>query len=90
MLKVFAVYDQAVKQYLRPFQMNTLAEATRGWIDVVNDPKTDFHKHPADYTLFHIAEYDESTGMFRNLDCPEVVGSALKFRQEISPVKAAK
>jgi len=90
MLKVFAVYDSAVKQYLRPFNMTTTAEAVRGWIDVVNKPDTDFHKHPADYTLFQIAEYDESTGRFMNLEAPEVLGTALKYQRDVEPLKAAR
>jgi len=87
-MKVFAVYDGAVKQYCRPFHLISVAEALRGWMDVVNDPKTDFYKHPADYTLFHVAEYDESTGQFTNLHTPEALGTALRFKN-VPPLKTA-
>jgi len=89
MLKVFAVFDNAVKRYARPFNMTTTAEALRGWMDVVNDPKTEFYKHPEDYVLFQIAEYDEEHGRYENLHVPEALGSALKYRNDSAPLKAA-
>jgi len=83
MMKVFAVYDSAVKAFCRPFNMLTTGEAIRGWSDVVNDEKTEFFRHPDDYCLFQIAEYDETLGRYTNLSAPESLGSALKFKKSV-------
>lgn len=77
--KVFAVYDSAVKVYDRPFICQTEAEAIRGFMDACSDPKTMLHRHPEDYTLFLLGEYDDSLGVIRNLQAPEPLGSAQKF-----------
>lgn len=78
-LKVFSVYDVKIGQYLTPFFMATTGEALRGWSDVVADPKTQFHRHPEDYTLMELAEYDMDKGTFENQTVPKPIGPALEF-----------
>jgi len=79
-LKIYAVYDNKVESYLNPFTMRTRGEAVRSWADVVNDDKTQFHKHPADFTLMEIGEFDQDTGQLQNnANGPQSVGVALEF-----------
>lgn len=80
--KIFAVYDAAVSAYKNPFFMDTSGQAIRGWIDVVNDEKTEFNKHPDDFTLFELGEYDELNGVFENHNTPISHGTALKYIQD--------
>lgn len=80
-LKVYAVYDQKVGEYLQPFFMRTNGEALRAWVEVVNDPKTEFYKHGEDYTLFELGDYDGSTGQFQNLMTPFSHGKAHEFQK---------
>lgn len=61
--KVFAVYDSKVECYLNPFLMQTKGQAIRSWTDTVVDPKSSFHRHPGDYTLFELGEFDPATGI---------------------------
>lgn len=61
-LKVFAVYDAAVGAYLHPMFFQSRGQAIRAWLDACEDEKSMFAKHPADYTLFEIGEYDETSG----------------------------
>lgn len=79
--KVFTVYDSKAATYMRPFLMNTVGEAVRSWIDVVNDPSTQFHKHSEDFTLFEIAEYDDETAQFKNLPAAIAHGNAIEFKR---------
>lgn len=76
-LKVFAVYDTAVGSYMQPFFMQSKGQAIRSWLDAVNDEKTQFNHHPADFTLFELGEYDEDTGTFTNLEAKLPLGTAL-------------
>lgn len=61
-IKVFTVFDVKSSAYMQPFYMHTVGQAVRAWMDSVNDPKTQFNKHPEDFTLFEVAEYDDETG----------------------------
>lgn len=61
MLKMFTVYDSKAEIYLRPFSMRSTGEAVRGFITTLNDQNTEFAKYPADFTLFEIGEFNETT-----------------------------
>lgn len=82
--KFFAVYDHAAKAYMQPFQMQTRGQAIRGWIDAVNDPKTQFSKHPQDFVLYEIASYDDESGSFENTNPPQPLGTALEHKVDIN------
>lgn len=87
-LKMYAVYDSKVEAYLQPFFMQTKGEAIRGWQDVCNDPKTNFYKHPADYTLFELGAYDSSTGQVDSYAAKISLGTALEHRKpDVLPPK---
>lgn len=80
MMKYYAVYDSKVGVYEQPFLMRTKGEAIRSWVDVVNDEKTKFNKHPEDFTLMELGEYDDEKGQFINLATgPVAIGVALEF-----------
>lgn len=81
-LIVCAVYDDAVKSYMTPVFQQTDGQAIRGFMDAVNSEKqSQMTAHPEDFSLFKLAEYDDSTGAFTNLPVPECLGAAMKFRQ---------
>lgn len=80
-LKVFTVYDAKVEAYMQPFMLQSQGQAVRSWMDVVNDAKTQFSKHPEDFTLFYIADYDENTGRYENLTAPVPVATALEYHE---------
>lgn len=64
-LKVFAVHDSKVGAYLQPFFQRSKGEALRSWEGVCNDGQSAMSKFPADFTLFEIGEYDDSTGVIK-------------------------
>lgn len=80
-LKVFAIFDSAVKTYARPFLMQSAPQALRAFADLANDPNTEVHKHPQDYALFELAEYDEERGVYENLHAPHSLGLAIEFKK---------
>lgn len=83
--KAFAVYDTQVGAFLAPFFLQTAGQAVRSFMDASKDPNMEFSKHPGDYTLFELAEYDEETGKFTNLPTPHSLGTALQFVAQGSP-----
>ena len=82
-LKAFAIYDSKAELYLQPFFMRSRGEALRAWTDSVNDEKAPFHRYPADYTLFEIGTYDESSGKMTAIT-NQSLGNAVEFKTETS------
>lgn len=78
--KIFCVYDSKMEAYMQPFFLQTKGAALRAWADTVNDPKTQFNKHPGDFTLFEIGEYNDETGTLTNFTAKINLGNALEFK----------
>lgn len=78
-IKFYCVFDSAVGSYLAPFTMRTNGEALRAWKDLVNDPSTNFAKHPSDYTLFELGSFDPDTAGFDLHPSPVSLGVGIEF-----------
>lgn len=59
---MLAVFDSKAEVFSRPFFAVAVGAAIRSFEDAVNDPKTEYGAHPADYTLFSVGEYDDQAG----------------------------
>lgn len=79
--KMFAVHDSKAEAYLSPFTMRSKGEALRAFENTVNDPNTGFYKHPADYTLFEIAEYDELKGELYPHEIKQSIANAIELKK---------
>lgn len=75
---IFTVYDSAAEVYLPPFFVPNIGLATRAFEDCINSKEHQFGKHPHDYTLFILGDYDQSTGLF-NTNAPKSIGNGLQF-----------
>lgn len=76
--KVFSVYDEKSNAYLQPFFFDTVGQATRAITDCITDTNHSFSRHTADYTLFLLGEFDDSTGVF-TVDTKKSLGSLLEY-----------
>lgn len=79
-LKMFAVYDSKAEAYFQPFFMATNGQALRAFKDLANDPKSNICRHPGDYTLFVLGEYDDETGNVLNLGAKINLGTGLEHK----------
>lgn len=82
-LNIFSIFDSKAEAYLQPFFMTTKGQAVRAFTDAVNDPKSQFYSHLADYTLFHLGNFDDSTATFCPLSCPLSLGNALEYKSSV-------
>lgn len=82
-LNVYTVYDSKAEIYIQPFCLQTRGEAIRSWDDVVNDPKTQYYKHPSDFTLFELGTYDTLTSKYNLLDAKIPIGSGNEFKKDM-------
>ncbi|AXL14728.1 nonstructural protein [Microviridae sp.] len=66
--KAFAIYDSKTEAYLPPFFVEHAGSAIRSFTDACNKDDHEFGKHPEDYTLFELGEYDSDTGQMSPYD----------------------
>ncbi len=81
LMRAYTIYDDKVEAYLKPFFCSTDGEAIRTFQDAVNDGKSMFNRHPADYTLFGIGQFDDQVGVLDNGERKNL-GCALTFLME--------
>lgn len=77
---VVAVYDAKLNLFKAPYPATTKGEAIRDFGDHARDEKSKLNKHPEDFTLFHVADWDEDSGQYTNLTAPVALASALEFK----------
>lgn len=78
-MKIFCIFDSKADAFLAPIFAVTEGIARRMFYDVVNDPSSAFNKHPGDYTLFEIGDFDERKGFISGLESYTNLGNALTY-----------
>lgn len=81
---LFAVRDQKSDSYTAPFHAPTRGIALRSWSDQLNDPKnadSDQARHPEDFSLWFLAEYDDNTGQITPAARPEQMAIASDLKK---------
>lgn len=79
-LLAFSVFDTKTDAFARPFFCKSIGEAMRSWESISNDPQSEICKFPADFTLFQVGEFDETTGKLTPLDAAKNLGTALQAK----------
>ena len=75
-LYYFTVLDIAVEAYMPPFCLRSKLEAKRQMMDSVGSPDHLFRKHPDDYKLYCLGEFNDASGLSEMYDSPEFIMSA--------------
>lgn len=79
-LRVFAAHDSKLGVFMTPFFMQHLGQASRAWEDLCNDSQSIIAKHPADFVLYEIGEFDDDKGLLTHHTPLIRVSSALEAR----------
>lgn len=80
-LQIFAVFDKKAVAFANPFFYHQKGQALRGFEDAVNDPQSPLSKHPEDFSLWHIGEWNDITGVITSLQTPVHVEEALSVKK---------
>lgn len=84
---VYCVFDAKAGIFGTPFCQHSDGLAIRDFTDAVNDgsnPNNMWHKHPEDFSLFKVGEYDQKTGeLLPSLPSSLVTASSLSVRVPI-------
>jgi len=78
-MKVYSVFDEKAKVFSPPFFMPHNGQAMREFGDLAVDKSTVIAKHPSDYKLYCLAEFDNVSGGFVGLPQPEFLAHASDF-----------
>lgn len=81
-LNVYCIMDIKADGYGTPFFMLRDGMALRAFTDLVNDRNTTVSRHPDDYKLVCIGEYDDVSGRLMPLDQFRSLGFASDFVQK--------
>lgn len=77
--RIFSIFDSKLDAFAPPFFMSTLGQATRAFTDEAFNPQSLLSKHPEDYTLFELGEFDDQNAAFTLHPTPKSIGLALEF-----------
>ena len=61
-LNAYTIYDVASGIYMRPFFSQADGQAIRGFKDIATDADHEVGKHPEDYTLYRVGNFNDVTG----------------------------
>lgn len=81
-VQMFCVFDSKSEAFTLPFFKTTKGEAVRDFGDAVNDPKSPWFRHPEDFTLFHVGEFDDQSATVASLKTPVSLGLASEYVHE--------
>lgn len=62
-LQLLAVKDRQLNAFMRPFAAQTIGQAIRSFRDETNNAQSEINKHPEDYELYHLGEFEEENGV---------------------------
>lgn len=77
-----SVYDSKVKVWSQPHLFVNRGAMLRAWEEAANDPQSPFSKHPADFTMFVVGEWNDETGQAVMFHAQESLGTALQFKRD--------
>lgn len=83
-LHVMSVHDKAVRAFMQPFYARSIGEAIRSFTELANDPQTNVARHPSDFVLFDLGEFDDNSGLFISREPRRVLG-AYEVVKDVAP-----
>jgi len=85
---MFTVFDSKGDVYSSPFYALTDQAAVRTFADAVNTPDSPYNKHPEDYAVYAIGDFDDRTGILTSHPIMQL-GQASNLRsEEPTPIRA--
>lgn len=78
-INVYSIFDDKGGSYGNPFFFPHDGLAIRAFGDLVCDKNTSINKHPGDFSLYKLAEFDNVKGNFECLEHASFLSRALDF-----------
>jgi len=87
-MQMYVIFDSKSEVYNKPFYQLNHQVARRTAYDLRHAKDTDINRHPADYSLFHIGEYDDTTAQIDLLAAPKVLLTFIEIPERSTREKA--
>lgn len=68
---IVSVRDNAIGAFSNPVAVRARGEALRSFVDEVNNKDSPMNRHPKDYDLYVLGEFDTVTGRLVPAEFPE-------------------
>lgn len=83
MLKIYAIRDAAISGFMKPWVAKTNGEAIRTFQNVVNskDDQNLISKHPEQFDLYLVADFDEDTGKVKAYEPTMHLAKAIEYKE---------
>ena len=83
--KIFSVWDAKTEAYMQPFFSPTVGSGIRAFTDACSDPNSMLAKHPGDFTLQLVGEFDDATGTLLDQN-PQALGSGDDYGNNVERI----
>lgn len=82
--KMFAPFDSKLQVWMNPMFFLHSGQAERTWVDLCNQPESILAKHPDDFAIYQVGEFDDATGEIISIHPPVqlMTASAAKRKPE--------
>lgn len=85
-VNIYSIFDSAASAFITPFYMHNDGLAIRAFQDNVNaGDDNNIAKHPDQFTLFRLGEYDDKTGKITPEDTPISVALGVELINDDKP-----
>ena len=79
-LNVYSIHDKAANAFTQPFFMHNDGLAIRAFQDNVNAAEeNNISKHPEQFSLWKLAEFDDNSGVITPLSSPDHISGGIEL-----------
>ena len=79
--EMYAIHDNKASFFMTPWPCRNVGIARREFASVCANKDTSMGKFPADYTLYHVGEYDDNTAIVKSLTPPVRIADGVEILQ---------
>lgn len=80
--KMYVIYDIVTETHTHPITIQSDRDAIEQFRQLVNDPQTHYFKHPTDYLLMSIGEYDQQEGKITPFEKNKTTARAIELKEQ--------
>ncbi|QCQ84790.1 nonstructural protein [Blackfly microvirus SF02] len=85
LLNAYSLYDQKALTYSPPFYCAAHGQAVRMVMELVSDPSTICGRHPADFSLLCVGQFDDTAGLLLPTQHREHIADAVSLSPKRQP-----
>ena len=79
---IYAVLDTVAVEFQPPFYLKNDAVAVKEFGEACENTETNWNKHPEDYSLYNLGEFDTESGMINSKDKRQIANASQFIKEE--------